>query len=144
MTLPSFAVPGHGLMTSAFAVSTDGQFLLASSLNVPNMPPPRAKQAVWLCDRKAGTTRKIDLPEKGLGPAEHCPVAFSSDGKLFAAASSQPGEHIWVWQISGQVHWETQAFSGTACSLAFAPDGKRLLSGMEDGSVIVWDISQKP
>ena len=35
-----------------------------------------------------------------------------------------------------------EGFRGTVRSLAFLPDGKRLVSGMEDGSALVWDLAR--
>jgi WD40 repeat protein len=40
-----------------------------------------------------------------------------------------------------EVH-KIDGFRGTVRSLAFLADGKRLVSGMEDGSALVWDLTR--
>jgi WD40 repeat protein len=34
-------------------------------------------------------------------------------------------------------------FKGTVKSLAFMPDGKRLVSGMNDSSALIWDLTRE-
>jgi WD40 repeat protein len=131
--------PSDSLVT--LAISPDSKLLLVCTGGGTIASRPPMRQTLWLWDWRSGKScMQIQLPENGA----EIRAAFSGDGKLFAAASSQPREHIWVWRTSGQMHWETLGFSGTVLSLAFMPDGRRLLTGMEDSSVIVWDISQKP
>jgi WD40 repeat protein len=142
----SFAVDSGMLI--AQAISPDGKSLLASALakSVPTKLPDGTTQfsspmshAVTLWELTTGGVRKqLTLPERGAGP-----VGFSSDGKLFAAASYQPGTHLRVWDALGKEVWATKGFPGIVRSLAFTPDGKRLVSGMDEGSALVWDLTQK-
>ena len=38
--------------------------------------------------------------------------------------------------------WVESAHGSAVRSLAFTPDGRRLLSGGEDGRVLIWSLSQ--
>jgi WD40 repeat protein len=130
-------------------ISPDGQLFLTSTWGKPvtiKLPDGRLQSStpmnhpVSLWELASGGLRKqITLPEQGAGP-----VAFSRDGKLFAAASHRPGDRIRVWDASGQEVRVIEGFRGIVSSLAFMADGKRLVTGMEDGSALVWDLTQKP
>src|SRR5262249_57818537 len=74
-------------------------------------------------------------------------VAFSADGKGIATVSGgegakrrQTGGEVKVWDAhSGQ---ETLTFKGhtdLVYSVAFSPDGMRIVSGSRDQTVKVWD-----
>jgi WD40 repeat protein len=130
------------------AISPDGRSLLTSDsgksvqTKLPDGTIQRTtamNHPVTLYELATGGVRKqLTLPEQGAGP-----VAFSADGKWFAAASSRPGEHIRVWDASGQEVWSVEGFPGPVRSLAFMPDGKRLVAGLEDSSALIWDLTQK-
>jgi WD40 repeat protein len=130
------------------ALAPDGKSLLASAWgkSVQTKLPDGTTQistpmshAVTLWELTTGGVRKqLTLPEQGAGP-----VAFSADGTLFAAASYRPETHLRVWDPLGQEVWAVKGFPGIVRSLAFTPDGKRLVSGMDEGSALVWDLTQK-
>jgi WD40 repeat protein len=90
-------------------------------------------------DLATGKVRnQVFLPEQGAGP-----VAFSPDGKLFAVASSEPGARIRLMETAtGKEVWRIEGFRGVVRSLAFMPDGRRLVSGMDDSSALVWDLKR--
>jgi WD40 repeat protein len=72
-------------------------------------------------------------------------VAFSRDGRLFATAASKPSPRIQIWDVaSGAEVGSIQGFRGVVHSLAFSPDGRRLISGMNDTTALVWDVPGKP
>jgi WD40 repeat protein len=70
-------------------------------------------------------------------------VAFSGDGKRFATGVAGPPGRVVIWDTaSGK---ELRAIEGVperAASLAFTPDGRHLLAGLEDSSVLVWELAR--
>jgi WD40 repeat protein len=78
-------------------------------------------------------------------------LAVSLDGRILASAC-QPitstdtlyDERIHLWDIAtGRELLSFDAASdGTVASLAFLPDGKTLVSGMDRGTALLWDVSQ--
>ena len=77
-------------------------------------------------------------------------LAISPDGR-FLASACQPitstettfDEKIHLWEIdTGKELMAFDASSdGTVASLAFLPDGKTLVSGMNRGTALLWDVS---
>jgi WD40 repeat protein len=96
---------------------------------------------VFLWELATGNVlQQVLLPGGGAGP-----VAFSADGKHFAVAAHKPNDHIRLFDVAqGQELGVIQGFRGRVCSLAFATDGKRLISGMSDTTALVWDLPKKP
>jgi WD40 repeat protein len=76
-------------------------------------------------------------------------VAFSADGKMLACGDGSPNyqtggglTHIRLWNLdSGKSIRTFPAHLGGVKSLAFAPDGKALISGGVDGRVRLWNVA---
>ncbi len=76
-------------------------------------------------------------------------LAYSPDGKVLATASrgaidTPKRYHSWIqlWDVStGNRIAKYEAPYETASRLAFSPDGKALVSGMQNGSALVWDVT---
>src|SRR5262249_59244814 len=102
---------------------------------------PAATHPVSLWDLETGRLReRLLLPEQSAGP-----VAFSADGKHFAAASQRPGTRVRLWETAtGKEVRVIEGVRGAVRSLAFLPDGRRLVSGMDDGTALVWHLTDKP
>jgi WD40 repeat protein len=73
-------------------------------------------------------------------------IAFSPDGRTVATASGSPENHkeqtVRLWEVA--TGKERRRFAGhQACvtSLVFAREGLTLISGSEDGTALVWDIT---
>jgi hypothetical protein len=77
-------------------------------------------------------------------------LAFSPHGRFLASGSgathyprSGRGPHtIRVWDVlTGREVFHFQGHDSNVTSLAFAPDGSRLASGLRNSSVLIWDAS---
>jgi WD40 repeat protein len=145
-SLPSF--PSGGRFLIGMAVSPDGKLVLATAYGqsiqtklpgggVQWSSPKNHPVTLWGLTT-GGVHKQVFLPEEGPGP-----VAFSPDGKLFAVASSRPGARIRLMETAaGREVRKIEGFRGVVRSLAFLPDGKRLVSGMQDSSALVWDLAR--
>jgi WD40 repeat protein len=128
------------------AISPDSKLLLASNWGKEvqtKLPDGRVcteyeHKVTW---RDLATGKRQDqivLPGKRNGP-----VAFAPDGKAFAVAVEGPTASILIVEVpSGRLVHTITGFRSTVRSLAFMPDGKRLVSGMEDSSALVWDLNR--
>jgi RNA polymerase sigma factor (sigma-70 family) len=71
-------------------------------------------------------------------------VAFSPDGRLLAL--TPPGQEILLWDlVRGRELRRFKGFDAAVTWLAFAPDGRRFISGFADSTLLVWDAgTQEP
>ncbi|MCI0455899.1 MAG: sigma-70 family RNA polymerase sigma factor [Gemmataceae bacterium] len=140
--------PGPGSHVIRMTISPDSKLVLASAWGTPvrvelgdgtvHHVSPKSHPVAWW-DLTTGKQRqRLMLPEDGAGP-----VAFAPNGKFFAVASSRPGARIRVVEVAtGREVRRIEGFRGVVRSLAFMPDGKRLVSGMEDSTALVWDLTR--
>jgi len=77
-------------------------------------------------------------------------LAISPDGRILASAcqpimrtDTEFDERIHVWDLATgrELLALDAATDGTVASLAFLPDGRTLVSGMDRGTALLWDIS---
>jgi WD40 repeat protein len=67
-------------------------------------------------------------------------VAFSQDGKMLAAAGDSGV--IYLWQVgTAKARAVLVGHRAKVTSLDFAPDGSRLISGSNDTTAIIWDVT---
>ncbi|PWY99959.1 WD40 repeat-like protein [Testicularia cyperi] len=72
------------------------------------------------------------------GPDEIVWIDWHPKGNVLAAGGAD--STVWMWQLpSGNVMNVFSGHSDAVSCGAFTPDGKKLVTGSEDGSVIVWD-----
>jgi RNA polymerase sigma factor (sigma-70 family) len=127
------------------AVSADGKRLLASGwgddikTKLPNgqkKSTPAVTFPLGLWDLTTGTRlRQVFLPGGTNGP-----IAFSTDGRTYAAATEMPaGIRLWD-TASGRELAAITGFRGRVRALAFAPAGRFLISGMSDTTALVWQV----
>jgi RNA polymerase sigma factor (sigma-70 family) len=143
--LRSFPVDGD--LQIGMAISLDSKLLLSSAWGksietkltdgTTQSSFPKDHPVTWWDLTTGERRRQIMLPEQAAGP-----VAFSPDGTQFAVASSQPGSRIRIIDVaSGRELRKFEGLSSLVRTLAFMPDGKRLVSGMFDSSALVWDLT---
>lgn len=87
--------------------------------------------------KDGSVVRKLVLPEGGAGP-----VAFSPDGKYFASGRRRRGGPIRVFLTSsGKEVGQISGLDSYPRSLAFSADNRLLASGMQNTTVVVWDLA---
>jgi WD40 repeat protein len=70
-------------------------------------------------------------------------TAFSRDNRLLALVA--PKQTILIWDLrQGRELRRITGFDSEVRSLAFAPDGRRLVAGLLDTTILVWDIDSPP
>jgi WD40 repeat protein/beta-lactamase regulating signal transducer with metallopeptidase domain len=85
----------------------------------------------------------IDLQDEGTIAGR---VAISPDKRVIAAASIRRGElnleySLRLWDAhSGRLLKRYLPAGGSIGALEFTPDGRRLISGMSDGTALIWDV----
>ena len=89
----------------------------------------------------AEDTTRWRLPEGAkarLGKGSIKQIAYSPNGMHVAAAGSAG---IWIYDVT--IHREVALLTentGPLSCVAFSPDGSTIVSGYDDGSVLVWDV----
>jgi WD40 repeat protein len=67
-------------------------------------------------------------------------LCFSPDGTV--AAANTGSRIVLIDAAEGKVLYELAGHRGPARSLVFAPDGRTLISGGEDGTIRFWDVEE--
>jgi WD40 repeat protein len=121
-------LPGHVGMVTGLAVAPDGSWL-ASAGGFDN--------AVWVWDL---TGKPVPRLLEG-HTSQITSLAVSPDGTRLASAGGLDGS-VRIWDCADWSQAATVLSSGDAevWSLAWIPDGDRLVAGRGDGSVDVWHI----
>jgi WD40 repeat protein/serine/threonine protein kinase len=129
-----FELPA-GMETFAFAFSRDGDYLVTG----------RANGTVQIWDARPG---REGQPLGNLGShSRHVRgVVFSRDGGHVATASGDGVMKLWNWDVThlGQEQEPRRFFHArvplAAMTMAFSPDGQRLVAGGDENSVNIWDL----
>jgi RNA polymerase sigma factor (sigma-70 family) len=136
---------GAGSSVQGMAISPDSKYLVASAWGKQVVTivggqerTSSAKEqplCVWLL-ATGKLVHRINLPAFGAGP-----VAFSADGRYFAAGTRRPKPSIAVYEMaSGKPVRTFERPGGAPQALAFSADGRRLLSALDDTTILVWDL----
>ncbi len=143
--MPMLDTGGHMALIKGLVFTPDGRFIVSAS----NDKTIRA----W--DWPTGKTARVIRGESGVG----------EEGKIFAMALSPDGTRLavggWLAKFTGGNHREVAAIrlydfatgkllarlvghENVVQALAFSPDGRRLVSGSQDKTAIVWDLAPGP
>lgn len=136
------SVKGHeGSRVACVAISPDGKWLASGGGG-------NRTRTLMLWDLATGK----EVRRLGDNMRTVQSVAFSPDGKLLAAASGErrvwnPGDQegpgvVRLWDVvTGKLHWEKEEEKGGATSVAFAPDGKLVVSAGHDAVIHLRDAA---
>jgi WD40 repeat protein len=93
----------------------------------------RDNYAIRLFDLATGREQH-HIPVEGWQQA----LTFSPDGQRLAAVGDRA---IRIWDVhTGTERWRSPVLDSRPGSLAFSPDGTRLASGMDNTTILIWDV----
>ncbi len=124
---------------SAVALSADGKTLASGDWRIQLWDLTKQKPVFGLPEDFGRDKRRVSV------------LAFSPDGRWLASAAGSPlrlGDvpdpaRIRIWDVkTGKEVASFVGDEGFVSTLTFSPDGNRLLSGMHNGTVLVWDCTQ--
>jgi RNA polymerase sigma factor (sigma-70 family) len=126
---------GHQRKVDSVVFSPDGKVLASSSFD----------GAILLWDAATGKQLR-QFPGDSPRQRPVLALAFSPDGRMLASAeqpfTSPSGMSITLWEVAtGRMRRELAGHQGDVNCLAFARDGKTLLSGSTDTTALVWDVT---
>jgi hypothetical protein len=99
------------------------------------------KSVLVLWDVATGKQRSrlIELKSQDLGLVTTS-LVFSPDGRMLAG--NGPHNTVCLWEVAtGRERLRLEGHRGPVLALSFSSDGQRLLSGSQDTSVLIWDLS---
>jgi WD40 repeat protein len=135
-------------VNTPLAFSADSRRLLAGSSGkvvettlpdrrIRSLPPARKTHCVTLWELSSGQVVKQLTLSGGIVAS----VALSADGLRFAVATNLPNWRIAIYDTaSGAEQHAIEGVPFPVTSLAFAPDGRTLVSGLADSTVLVWEL----
>jgi WD40 repeat protein len=125
----------------AAAIADDGSLAAMSLWSTP---------VATLWDLSLGTqVGQVDLPSEAEGYIGNV-LAISPDKRVLASASVGGEDHgtekhsirLWDLHTGRLLKRFARPLANRVKTMVFTPDGKRLISGMSDGTCLVWDVSK--
>ncbi|KAG2146190.1 ribosome biogenesis protein Sqt1 [Suillus bovinus] len=120
---------GHVDSVCSASFSSDGQMVATGGMD--------GKVRIW---RRVGTTdfRNWEFLTELQGPDEVILLRWHPRGTILLAGSND--STVWLWQLpSGNTMQVFAGHSGPVQCGEFTPDGKRIVTASEDGTLIYWD-----
>ena len=129
---------GHKDVINSVAFSPDGKVLASGSGNIYTRGTSGSQgKTIRLWDVETGTIRRTLPAQKH----EVLCVAFSPDGKVLAASQDKI---IQLWDVQTHTVRRSRPLEGHTSwvwSVAFSPDGRTLVSGSGDGTLLLWELT---
>ena len=127
---------GHKDAINSVAFSPDGKVLASGSGNIYTRDTSGSQgKTIRLWDVETGTIRRTLPAQKN----EVLCVAFSPDGKMLATSQNKI---IHLWDIQTYTVRRTlEGHTSWVWSVAFSPDGRTLVSGSQDGTLLLWELT---
>jgi WD40 repeat protein len=97
----------------------------------------QGRARLLICELETG---KLVQAINGL-PGTPVSIAFAPDGKTIAWGTWEGPVHL-VDRATGTELRQFTGHRGRVLGLAYTPDSKRLISGSEDSTALVWDVSE--
>ena len=119
---------GHSDSVVAVSFSHDGEFVATGGLD--------GSVRIWRHRGDGWATWEFLTTLDG--PSEVVWLSWHPKGPVIAAGASD--STVWMWQLpSGNVMNVFSGHTGSVTCGRFTPDGRKLVSGSDDGTLIVWD-----
>jgi WD40 repeat protein len=129
-------IPQPDSWSGGYALAPDSQTLVTTTYSAEGESPRYDRHAVRFWEQATGKEcLTIQLSQSGYEFSNHG-LRFSPDGRLLAGLRR---DHLLqVWDAArGQELWRCQGPAEPTHALVFAPDGKSLITGLEDSTILV-------
>ncbi|KAK2978184.1 hypothetical protein RJ640_030357, partial [Escallonia rubra] len=123
--IPTCASPPHGL------ICLKNQYLVASQIHRPGSVGGGVI-FTWPLNKPKAPLRNYPMEATG-------PLSCTTDGIYLAGGA--PSGNIYIWEVTnGRLLKNWRAHLASLTCLVFSDDGSLLVSGSEDGMIVVWSM----